>query len=49
MGVLGGGEFTKNRYKGMGIAYKGGLGQFLDLRGGLASKRGGGVFEGGWA
>ena len=25
----------------------GGLGQFADLRGGLARKRGGGVFEGG--
>ena len=36
----------KNQYIG-GIAKKGGLGQFVDLRGGLARKRGGGVFEGG--
>ena len=38
-----GGEFTKNQYRG-GIAVKGGLGQFADLRegerGGLARKRG---------
>ena len=29
----------KNQYTG-GIAYKGGLGQFEDLRGGLVNKRG---------
>ena len=38
----------KNQYRG-GIAYKGGLGQFADLRGGgLARKRGGVLLKGGW-
>ena len=37
----------KNQYRG-GIAYKGGLGQFADLRGGgLGKKEGSGAFEGG--
>ena len=31
-----------------GIAKKGVLGQFVDLRGGAWQERGGGVFEGGW-
>ena len=35
----------KNQYIG-GLPKKGGLGQFVDLRGGLG-KKGGGVFEGG--
>ena len=36
----------KNQYIG-GIAKKGELGQFFDLRGELAKKEGGGVFVGG--
>ena len=39
--------FPKNQYTG-GIALKGGLGQFPDLRGGGGlGKKGVGVFEGG--
>ena len=41
---LGGGVHTKN-YLGEGLPKKGGgLGQYANLRGGLARKRGGGVF-----
>ena len=32
--------------KGKGNCLKGGIGQFADLRGGLAKKMGGSVFEG---
>ena len=39
----GGGGVTKNQYIG-GIAKKRGLGQFIDLRGGLDGKEGG-LFE----
>ena len=35
-----GGEFTKNRYRGGDCLKREGLGQFADLRGGLARKRG---------
>ena len=38
----------KNQYRGGGDCQKGGLGQFVDLRGvGLGKKERGGVFEGG--
>ena len=43
---LGGGGLQKNNIL-WGIALKGGLGQFADLRGGTSQERGGGVFEGG--
>ena len=35
----------KNQYRGGRLPKKGGLGMFADLRGDLARKRGGGVFE----
>ena len=50
MGLYGGslksskGRVTKNQYIA-GISLKGGLGQFPNLKGGLAKKRGGSVFE----
>ena len=37
-----GGGFTNTQYRGEDCLKKGGLGQFADLRGGLARKRGGG-------
>ena len=37
----------KNQYIG-GLPKKGGLGQFVDLRGGAWQERGGGVLRGGW-
>ena len=43
---LGGVGLQKNNIL-WGIALKGGLGQFADLRGGTSQERGGGVFEGG--
>ena len=45
-GGWGGGGLQKNNIL-WGIALKGGLGQFADLRGGTSQERGGGVFEGG--
>ena len=33
------GQFTKNQYRKWGFPKKGGLGQFVNLRGGLAKKR----------
>ena len=36
----------KDQYRG-GLPKKGGLGQFVNLRGGLARKRGDGIFDGG--
>ena len=41
------GGFTKNQYRGGRLPKKGGLGLFIDLRGGLGKKEEGGVFEGG--
>ena len=45
--LMGGGEFTKNWYRGGDCLKRGGLGQFADLKEGLGKKDGGGVFEGG--
>ena len=43
----GGGELTKNQYR-VGIAWKGGLGQFANLGGGLARKSGWCFWGGCW-